>query len=206
MKEFTVISVTFLLQRLNVSRLLEYLREYLVALKKAECFWSGTMELSTLSTDTASQLDVFGHDGDTLGVDGAEVSVLKQTNQVSLACLLKGHDGRALESQIGLEILSDLTDQTLEGKLADQKLSGLLVSPDLTESHGTRSVPVWLLHTPSSGSRLASSFSSQLLPGSFSSGGFTCGLLGTSHGDLVMVARTLQCYLYTLCPGEKEEE
>ena len=37
-KEFTVISVTFLIQRLNVSRLLEYLREYLVALKKAECF------------------------------------------------------------------------------------------------------------------------------------------------------------------------
>ena len=150
------------------------------------------MELSTFSTDTASQLDVLGHDGDTLGVDGAEVSVLKQTNQVSLACLLKGHDGRALESQIGLEILSDLSDQTLEGKLADQKLGGLLVSPDLTESHGTRSVPVWLLHTPSSRSGLASSFGSQLLPGSFTSGGFTCGLLGTSHGDLVIVTSTLQ--------------
>ena len=150
------------------------------------------MGLSTLSTDTASQLNVFGHDGDTLGVDGAEVSVLKQTNQISLAGLLKGHDGRALESQIGLEILSDLTDQTLEGKLADQKLGGLLVSPDLTESHGTRSVPVWLLHATSSGSGLTSSFGSQLLPGSFTSGGFTCSLLGTSHGDLVIDACTIQ--------------
>ena len=164
------------------------------------------MDLSTLSTDTASQLDVFGHDGDTLGMDGAEVSVLKQTNQISLAGLLECHDGRALESQIGLEILSDLTDQTLEGKLADQKLGGLLVSPDLTESHGTRSVPVWLLHTPSGRSGLPSSFGSQLLPGSFTSSGFTCGLLGTSHGDLVIVACTIQYYLYTLCPGDKEEE
>ena len=150
------------------------------------------MDLSTLSTDTASQLDVFGHDGDTLGVDGAEVSVLEETNQISLAGLLKSHDGRALESQISLEILSDLTDQTLEGKLADQKLGGLLVSPDLTESHGTRSVPVWLLHTPSGRSGLPSSFGSQLLPGSFTSSGFTCGLLGTSHGDLVKVASTIQ--------------
>ena len=165
------------------------------------------MGLSTLSTDTASQLDVFGHDGDTLGVDGAEVSVLKQTNQISLAGLLECHDGRALESQIGLEILSDLTDQTLEGKLADQKLGGLLVSPDLTESHGTRSVPVWLLHTPGGGSGFASSLGSQLLPGGFSSGGFTCGLLGTSHGDgtvlVILAPCSSQYYLYTLCRGYK---
>ena len=45
--------------------------------------------LSTLPTDTTGQLDVFGHDGDTLGVDGAQVGVLKQTNQVSLAGLLQ---------------------------------------------------------------------------------------------------------------------
>ena len=141
------------------------------------------MELSTLSTDTASQLDVLGHDGNTLGVDGAEVSVLEQTDQVSLASLLKGHDGRALESQIGLEILGDLTDQTLEGKLADQKLGRLLVSPDLTESHGTRSVPVRLLHTPGGRGGLASSLGSKLLPGSLTSSGFTCGLLGTSHSN-----------------------
>ena len=37
------------------------------------------VELSTLSTDAVSQLDVLGHDGDTLGVDGAQVGVLEQT-------------------------------------------------------------------------------------------------------------------------------
>ena len=166
------------------------------------------MGLSTLSTDTASQLDVFGHDGDTLGVDGAEVSVLEETNQISLAGLLKSHDGRALESQISLEILSDLTDQTLEGKLADQKLSRLLVSPDLTESHGTRPVPVRFLHTPGGRSGLASSFRSQLLPGSFTSGGFTCGLLGTSHSDSSVLVMRLasDTTIYIHCAAGKGGE
>ena len=106
-------------------------------------------DLGTLSTDSAGKLDVLGHDGDTLGVDGAQVGVLKQTNKVSLASLLEGHDGRALEPQVSLEVLGNLTDQTLEGQLADEELSGLLVSPDLTESHSSRPVPVWLLHSPS---------------------------------------------------------
>ena len=45
--------------------------------------------LSTFSTDTASQLDVLGHDGDTLGVDCAQVGILEQTNEVGLGCFLK---------------------------------------------------------------------------------------------------------------------
>ena len=79
-------------------------------------------DLSTLSTDAAGQLDVLGHDGDALGVDGAQVGVLEQTNQVGLAGLLQGHDGRALEPQVGLEVLGNLADQTLEGELANQQL------------------------------------------------------------------------------------
>ena len=49
--------------------------------------------LSSLSTDTSGQLDVLGHDGHTLGVDGAQVGVLEQTDQVGLTSLLKkmGH-------------------------------------------------------------------------------------------------------------------
>ena len=48
---------------------------------KSECF------LGSLSTDAASQLDVLGHDGDALGVDGAQVGVLEQAHQVGLAGL-----------------------------------------------------------------------------------------------------------------------
>eukprot|EP00798_Chlamydomonas_sp_ICE-L_P006368 gene6368-biopygen1515 len=37
--------------------------------------------LSPLFADAASQLDVLGHDGDTLGVNGSQVGVLEQANQ-----------------------------------------------------------------------------------------------------------------------------
>jgi len=70
-------------------------------------------------------------------VDGAQVGVLEERDEVSLNGLLESTDGRGLEAEIGLEVLGDLADQTLEGELADQKLSGLLVATDLTESDGT---------------------------------------------------------------------
>ncbi len=54
----------------------------LVALKRAFGVHGNKSagSLSALSTDAAGQLDVFGHDGDSLGVDGAQVGVLKQTD------------------------------------------------------------------------------------------------------------------------------
>ena len=137
--------------------------------------------LSTLTTDTAGKLDVLWHDGDTLGVDGAQVGVLEQTDEVSLAGLLEGHDGRALEAEVSLEVLGDLTDETLEGELADEKLSGLLVSSDLTESNSSWPVSVGLLDTSGGRGRFTGSLGGQLLPGSLSSSGLTGGLLGTSH-------------------------
>merc|ERR1712045_884733 len=94
-------------------------------------------KLCSLSTDSSGQLDVFGHDGDSLGVDGAQVGVLEQTNKVGLASLLQSSDGSRLEPEVSLEVLGDLPDKTLEGKLTDQKLGGFLVSPDLTESNST---------------------------------------------------------------------
>ena len=54
------------------------------------------MYLCTLSSDSSGQLDVLGHDGDPLGVDGAQVGVLEKSDEVSLAGLLESHDGRAL--------------------------------------------------------------------------------------------------------------
>jgi histone H3 len=70
-------------------------------------------------------------------VDGAQVGVLEQGDEISLDGLLEGTDGGGLEAEVGLEVLGDLTDQTLEGELADEQLSGLLVATDLTESDGT---------------------------------------------------------------------
>ena len=139
--------------------------------------------LSTFSTDTASQLDILGHDGDTLGVDGAQVGVFEKTDEVSLASLLQSHNGRGLEAEIGFEVLSDLTNKSLERQLADEKLGALLVTTDLTKSHGTGPVPVGLLDSTGGGGRFASGFGSQLLAGGLASGRFTGGLLSTSHVD-----------------------
>ena len=139
-------------------------------------------DLGTLSADTAGQLDVLGHDGDTLGVDGAQVGVLEETHQVSLAGLLQSHDGGRLEAQVGLEVLSNLPHQALEGQLADQELGRLLVATDLTEGHGAGPVPVGLLDASGGRGALASGLGSQLLAGSLPSSRFAGGLLGASHG------------------------
>ena len=44
--------------------------------------------LGALSADAAGQLDVLGHDGHALGVDGAQVGVLEEADQVGLGSLL----------------------------------------------------------------------------------------------------------------------
>ena len=54
--------------------------------------------LRSLATDAARQLDVLGHDGDSLGVYGAEVGVLEQRHEVGLGRLLQCADGRRLEA------------------------------------------------------------------------------------------------------------
>ena len=143
------------------------------------------INLSTLSADTAGELDVLGHNGDTLGVDGAQVGVFKESYKVGLGSFLEGHDGRGLESQVSLEVLGNFTDQTLEGELADEEFSALLVTTDFTESYGTGPVPVGFLDTSCSRGGLASCLGGELLAWGLASSGLAGGLLGTSHGELV---------------------
>lgn len=45
-----------------------------------------------------------------------------------------------------LEVLSDFTDKSLEGELADEKLCRLLVATDFTESDGSGAETMGLLH------------------------------------------------------------
>jgi histone H3 len=76
-------------------------------------------------------------DGDTLGVDGTQVGILKERDEVCFNRLLKSTDGGRLETKIGLEILSDFTNETLERKLPDEKFGRFLVTTDFTESDVT---------------------------------------------------------------------
>jgi hypothetical protein len=65
-------------------------------------------------------LDVLGHDGDALGMDCAQVSILEKANKVCLSGFLKCQDGSALEAKLRLEILRDLADEALERKFANE--------------------------------------------------------------------------------------
>ena len=120
--------------------------------------------LSTFASDPASELNVLWHDGDTLGVDSAQVGVLEETDEVSLAGLLKCHNSGALEAEIGLEVLGDFTHETLERQLADQQLCTLLVTTDLTESHSAGPVAMGLLHSAGGRCALARRLGGELLP------------------------------------------
>ena len=88
-------------------------------------------------------------------MDGAEVGVLEERDEVGLRGLLQSHNSMALEADIGEELPGDLLHKPLEGKLADAKLGRPLVLADLTKSLGARTEAVRLLeatrpHTASS--------------------------------------------------------
>ena len=108
-------------------------------------------------------------------MDGAKVGVLEEGDEVGLNGLLESADGRGLEAEIRLEVLGDLTNKTLEGQLADEKLGRLLVTTDLTESDGTRLVAVGLLDTTGRGGGLAGGLGSELLTRSLATSGLACG-------------------------------
>ena len=106
--------------------------------------------LCSLSTDSTGQLNVFGHNSDSLGVNGAQVRIFKKTNQISFTRFLKSHHSRTLEAYIGLDILSDFTHKAQEGQPADHQLGGFLVTTDLTKSDCSRPVTMRFLHSTKS--------------------------------------------------------
>jgi hypothetical protein len=88
-------------------------------------------------------------------VNGTQVGILEKTNEVSLRCLLKSQHSRGLEPQIGLKVLSNLTNKTLEGGLADEKISGLLVLADFAKGDGSGTITVGFLNASGGGGGFA---------------------------------------------------
>ena len=62
--------------------------------------------LGPLAPDPPGELDVLGHNGDPLSMDGAQVGVLEQPNQISLTGFLESAHSGGLKPQISLKILS----------------------------------------------------------------------------------------------------
>ena len=53
------------------------------------------IRLVPLATDPGSQMNIFGHDGDPLGMDGTQVGVLEETHEIRLCRLLQSKDRMA---------------------------------------------------------------------------------------------------------------
>ena len=85
---------------------------------------------------------------------------------------MEGTDGGRLEAEVGLEVLGNLTNQTLEGELSDEELGRLLVTTDLTEGYSSGPEPVGLLDSSRGGCALTGGFGGQLFAGCFPSSGF----------------------------------
>ncbi|KAL9329731.1 hypothetical protein ACSQ67_004734 [Phaseolus vulgaris] len=104
-------------------------------------------KLSPFASDSSGELNILGHNCDPFSMNGTEVSIFKESNQVGLSGFLKSRNGTALESQIRFEVLCDFTNQTLKGEFSDQKLCALLVLPDFLRA----TVPglnLWGFFTP----------------------------------------------------------
>ena len=85
--------------------------------------------LCTFSSDSASQLNIFWHNGDPLGMNGTQVGVFEKSHQISFAGFLESHDCRTLETKISFEVLGYLTDQSLEATVPGLYLCGFFTPP-----------------------------------------------------------------------------
>ncbi len=127
-------------------------------------------------------MQVLGHDGYTFGVDGAEVGVFEETDQVSLSGFLEGEDSGGLETKVVLELSSDLTDESLEGELSDEELGALLETSEFAEVNGSEIEAVGLLYTSSGDVLLGSLLASGILVG---------GVPGACNFYLAVIVREL---------------
>jgi len=135
-----------------------------------------------LTTDSAGKLHVLGHDGNSLGVDGAEVSVLEETDHVGFGGFLESENSGGLETELVSVLRGDFSDESLEGELSDEELGGLLETSDLSKSDGTGSETMRFLDAVGGGlGLLSSSLVSDVLSGVLGAGVLASGLLGTSH-------------------------
>lgn len=114
-------------------------------------------------------------------MDGAKIHIFKERDKICLGGLLKGTDCGRLKAEICFEPLGNLSNKTLEGKFADEKFSGFLITTNFTKSNSSRSVAMGLLDSAGSWRTLASGLGSELFARCFTSSGFAGSLLSSNH-------------------------
>jgi hypothetical protein len=143
----------------------------------------GFFFLGPFTSNALCKLDIPFHNGHTVRVDGTQVRILKQPNQVGFRSFLQSSNSRRLEAEIPPETRGNLTNESLKWQLSDEEICGLLVFPDFSEGHSTRPETMLLFGTLGVNHRcgLAGSFGTQGLAWGFTTGGLPSCLLGSSH-------------------------
>ena len=138
-----------------------------------------TVVVETFTTEATGKVEVLLHDSHARGVDGAEVSILEETSEVALSCLLKGQEGCALESELRVDTIADGSDESLEGGLRKHEVGGLLVLLDLSDGDcaGSESELALLLDSTLGGGSLLASLISLASLGAGGNAGLGDGAL-----------------------------
>ena len=87
-----------------------------------------------IASDSARQLQVLLLNGKTFGVDGAQVGVLEEAYDVGLGSFLECYKRLGLETKVGVDLLSDIANHSLEGSAREKHIHGLLIPLNLAKS------------------------------------------------------------------------
>ena len=143
-----------------------------------------------ISSDSLGELKISGHDGDSLGVNGAKVGVFEEGDEVSLGSFLKGEHSWALESEFLLELVGDFSDESLEGEFSDEEISGFLIFSDFSEGNCSGFESVGFLDSGGDWSWFSGDFlCDQLFSGYLLGSWFSSGLFCSSHLEYVIIVR-----------------
>ena len=89
----------------------------------------------SFAADAPGQLHVLGHYGDPLRMEGAQVGVLEELNEMHLGSLLKREQRRRLKSHVLFHFLRNLANESLERRFSNEQVGRSLVPADLPQSH-----------------------------------------------------------------------
>lgn len=118
------------------------LHEYEAGVKNT---WNFLLVFFESGCNAIRQLHVFRHNRNAFGVNGSQIGVFVERDQIRLGRLLQSAKSGGLEAQIVFGVLSNFANQALKRQLANQKFCSLLILSDLAQRHCSRSKTVRLL-------------------------------------------------------------
>lgn len=106
------------------------------------CTTRESNERRTFATKSHGKLNILGHNGNSLGMNGAKVHVLKDSYKVCFGSFLKVHEGGTLKtSKSGVrngspDIFRNFAHESLERRLGEQEVCRLLIATNLSKLQG----------------------------------------------------------------------